>query len=186
MKRMVIVAGFVAAMSCVASASAEPTPELRQRVQLMLRAPEHTPTAKEWKALGADAAVVLREVALNDKVLILRRGRAASALVHFDSSESRTALTQLVTNEKSAWLLRGKAARALVTLDGEKSLTVIQPLLAASHKRLREAAIKAIALVPAKASRDMLTARLPKEKNAHVRGVLERAVKDIDRRRAGR
>lgn len=183
MKRTLIMLGLAAVLTCGFDAAAAPSAQLREQVQVLLRAPEHTPSEKEWKALGPDAAVVLREIALNEKELVLRRGRAASALSYFDTAESRTTLTKLVKDDKAAWLLRGKAAHSLVRLDGEKSLAVVKPLLAHQHKRLREVAIKAIALVPAKASRDLLTARLPNEKNAHLRTVLKAAVKQIDARR---
>lgn len=186
MKRMLAMVGLAAALTVSFDASAAPSAELRQRINVMLGAPEYAPSAKEWTALGPDAAEVLREIALNRKILVLKRGRAATALGFFKTESTRLALSQLVGEQRGAWLLRGKAARALAHAYGAEALPVIQPLLASQHKRVREVAILAIATVPVLQSRSILVKRLPLEKNAHVRAVLTRAVEHIDKQRARR
>src|SRR5512145_2798450 len=142
MKRTLVMVGLALALGTSFTASAEPTAQLRERIGVMLRAPEYTPTEAEWKALGPDAVAVLREIALDEKVLVLRRGRAAIALGYFKTDSSREALTRLVVDEDAPWLLRGKAGHAMASAYGKDSLPLLEPLLAAKHRRLREAAVK--------------------------------------------
>ena len=182
MKRMIAVLGLVATFGVGLHANAEPSAELRDQVNVMLSAPEYAPSEREWLALGPDAAQVLRDVALNRKVLAVKRGRAATALSYFKEESTRLVLTQLVSADKEAWLVRGKAARALTKGFGEQSLQAVQVLLKDPQKRLREAAVKAIADVASEASRRILQAHLTKEPARYLRLATEKAVARIDAR----
>ncbi len=184
MKRVIATAGLAVALACGLSASAAPSKKLRSRIEVMLKAPEYTPSEREWTDLGPDAASVLRDIALNHRALVLKRGRAATALGYFKTPSARTALVGLASNDKAAWLLRGKAAHALALAYGVDSLSSIEPMLSSKNKRLREVAIKAIGAVPAKQSRQMLLARLPQEDNKHLRQRIEQATRKIEKKLA--
>ncbi len=182
MKRTIAVLGLAAVLSYGFSASAAPTQQLRDEIQVMLGAPEYTPSKAEWLALGPDAATVLREVAQNRKLLALKRGRAISALSYFNTSATETVLTGLIGSSQEGWLLRGKAARAYALGFGAKSLPVVKALLSNQQKRLREAAIRALANVPVLESRQILEAHLRTETLKHLRAVTELSLRRVDAR----
>lgn len=186
MKRTLAMVGLAAVLTCGFDASAAPSAELRERITVMLGDLESVATEAEWKRLGPDAPQVLREIALDEKVTVLKRGRAATALGFFKTDANKRALTQLVQNDKNYWLLRGKAARSFANGWGAESLTIIQPLLNHQNKRLRAATVRAMASVPTVQSRQILSARLDKEPNTHVRTIIQAAVRHIDKIRGTR
>jgi hypothetical protein len=182
MKRSALTLIFGAALALTVSltlsvdGAAAPSVKVTKQVHVLLNAPEHVPSAQEWKDLGPDAAEVLRGVALNKKALVLKRGRAAIALTNFKSSESKTVLAQLVSDSNGYWLLRGKAAYAMATSFGSESLSHIQPLLDHDNTRMREAAVKAVGLVKTKESKTLLEARLKVESEKHIRTLINATV----------
>ena len=56
---------------------------LSSRVNELLATLETIPTESEWKALGTDAAPLIRAIALDTKSPVSRRQRAITALVYF-------------------------------------------------------------------------------------------------------
>ena len=176
MKRFLAGLTLALAIAVPASGAAAPSAKTTRHVHILLNAPEHVPTAAEWQGLGSDASEVLASVALDKKTLVLKRGRAATALMYFKTAASKQALTSIVTDAKSSLLLKGKAARSLAVSYQADALTHIEPMLSHDNKRMREVAIKAIGLVPASRSASMLRARLDKEKNDHLRGLLSATI----------
>ncbi len=171
MKRFLL--GMTLALALAApNANAAPSEKVTQQVHTLLSAPEDVPTPAEWQKLGSDAAEVLRTIALDEKTLVVKRGRAAVALQYFKSDASKQTLVSLVQNDKAFWLLRGKAAKSLVIGYGDAALPHVQPLLGHDHKRLREEAIKAVGLHASAQSRAALSARLPHEKNKHLESLI--------------
>lgn len=184
MKRFLI--GMTLALALAApNAMAAPSEKVTQQVHTLLSAPEDVPSAAEWQKLGTDAAEVLRTIALDEKTLVVKRGRAAVALQYFKSDASQQTLVTLVQNDKAFWLLRGKAARSLVVSYGDAALTHVQPLLAHDSKRLREEAIKAVGLVASEQSRAVLTARLPQEKSDHLKGLIRDTLSRLQKSQKG-
>ncbi len=181
MKRWIATFGLAAVLSHAGLVQAEPTKELRGQIEVMLTAPEYAPTKAEWLSLGPDAARVLREVASDHKQLAVKRGRAATALSHFKSTENQQLLAQLITQRSEGWLLRGKAARSLSAAYGEQSLEAVRSLLLDTNTRLREAAVRAIASVAVPESRRILRAHLDVETNTPLRLKIERAVIEISK-----
>ena len=179
MKRILIGLTLALALSATATVSAEPSAKVQRQVHTLLNAPEHVPSAAEWQRLGPDAAEVLVNVLVDGKTLALKRGRAASALAHFASETSKQALVTVVGDGDAPWILRGKAARTLAVSYQGDALVHVAPLLGADHKRLREAAIKAVGLVKVKQSRSLLEGRLSAEKDKYLRGLIETTLKRL-------
>lgn len=163
--------GFDALLS---TASAAPSATVVEQVNTLLNAPEYVPTAADWKRVGPDGAAVLRTIARNPKVLVVKRSRAAVSLLHFPSADTSALLRELVTSTKTPRFLRGKGAVALAVHDGATALPILQPLLVASHKRLREAAIRAVIRIDDSKARAALSAHLKVESNGTLRKVIER------------
>jgi hypothetical protein len=177
---LTLILGAALTLSVSLDVAAAPA-KVTKQVHVLLNAPEYVPSAQEWKALGPDAAEVLREVALDKKVLVLKRGRAAIALTNFKNADSKAVLTQLVANDKVHWILRGKAAYSMATSFGSASLAHVEPLLAHKNHRMREAAVKAVGLVKTKESKALLEARLKIESKKHIRALLTVTVVKINK-----
>jgi hypothetical protein len=180
-KRIFLGLTLVLALAAPA-AQAAPSAKLTRQVHTLLNAPEHVPSAAEWQKLGPDAAEVLRSVALDEKTLLLRRGRAATALAYFPSTDSKAALVALVGADRVPWLLRGKAAGALAAAWRAEALAPLAPLLAHDHKRLREAAVKAVGLVETDEARALLEARLAKEKNDSLKKLIQATLARMEKK----
>ena len=167
-------AGIAAANTALSAERSVPSATVVRQVNTLLNAPEYEPTAQDWKRVGPDAAVVLRQIARDRKVLVVKRSRAAVSLLHFRSADSSALMRELVTAAKTPRFLRGKAAIALAIHDGTAALTVIEPLLSHSHERLRESAIRALTRIDHNNARVALAAHLKVESNVTLRKVIER------------
>ncbi|MCA9622422.1 MAG: HEAT repeat domain-containing protein [Myxococcales bacterium] len=168
----------------LASTAQAASPQVESQVETLLRAPEDVTTAADWTRIGPEAAEVLREAVANPKRLAIQRSRAAMALSFFKGAENQAALSAVAADAKSPWLVRGAAARSLTTSYQAAALDAVAPLLQDKNKRLREAAVKAVALVPTAQSKSLLEARLGAETNDHVKAEIGRAIKQIEARLA--
>ena len=177
MKRMLWGVTLALALSVPTTALAEPSEQTVRQVHALLQAPEYEPTAADWQRIGPDAAEVLRDVALDKKTLVSKRGRAAVSLMHFKGDASKQTLITLVSDQKAYWLVRGKAARSLATTYQQEALQHIAPLMDHKSLRMREAGIKAVGRVVSNESVSMLKARLGKERSAHLKSVIQAAIK---------
>jgi HEAT repeats len=181
MKRSLM--GITLAVALLAPAAAHAaSAKVTQRVMTLLTAPDTTATATDWKAIGPEAEEALRDIALDGKKLALHRGRALTALVHFKSVASRQALEAVAADAKTPWVARGKAANTLAKSYGADALSSIAPLLSHSHKRMREAAIKAVGLVRAPASKTLLNSRLAQEKNDYLKGLIKTTLTRLNKK----
>lgn len=169
--------GIVFAIALAApSVAAAPSAGVTRQVHTLLNAPEHVPSAAEWTNLGSEAGEVLRAVAVDGDALLLKRGRAVSALIHFESDATRAVLADLLTNADVQWLLKGKAATAFALAFPEDAVAELEPLVGHDDKRVREGAIKALGLVPSADAQSLLKARLSAETNEHLKSLIQSAI----------
>jgi HEAT repeat protein len=149
-------------------ATASPSATTTRRVSTLLAAPEHVPDAAEWQRLGPEAADELRAIARDERALVLRRGRAVTALAHFPNVATHQTLVALVRDERAPWLLRGKAAQSLASAYPAEAIEHLAPLLAHPETRLREAAIKAVGSLESAESRAALATRADVESKPYL------------------
>jgi HEAT repeat protein len=146
-----------------------PSAETRKKVGTLLDGIESAPSAAQWKALDDDAVLALVEI-VNDKSLpVVRRGRAVTALVHFDGDEARNAVTTLVESDRTPKHLLRKAVRTLGTLGGEAALPALEPHLSSSSARIREATIDAVGEVRTASAKSLLRARFSVEPQNYLK-----------------
>lgn len=181
MKRLLTTMGVALALTFSVGAQADPSPEVRERVNMLLRAPEYTGSEADWKAIGPDAAEVLRDVVVDDHQLVSRRGRAAIALGFFPSDATKATLTSVIQSD-AHWVVRGRVARTLAVLSPTEAVALMKPLLRHDQARMREAAIKAYGLIPTAASRAALEGRLPDEKKESLQTLIRSTVARIAKR----
>jgi len=178
MKRSLMGISLALAMfACATPSTAEAaSPEVEQQVMTLLRAPDTKATEADFKAIGPEVDDALRDIAMDKKRLVGHRGRALEALVYFKSAETRQVLETLTADAKQYWVVRGRAARTLALSYQKDALGSIAPLLNDKSKRVREAAIKAVGMVPVAESSALLKARLPEESSKYLEGLIKKTL----------
>jgi HEAT repeat protein len=149
--------------------SAAPSPEMRKKVATLLDGIESSPTAEQWRALGDEAVAVLVEVTADNTLPVVRRGRAVTALAHFDTPDSRQAVTRLVTEADTPRHVRRKAVRTLARIAGDEALPALEPHLGSKSTRLREATIDAVGEIRTSAAKELLRGRIATEPQRYLK-----------------
>jgi HEAT repeat protein len=151
---------------------------LEAQVDELLEGIEATAKPADWQKLPPEAAAVLSTIARDPKALPTKRARAATALAYFTTApSSETTLAELVDSDTTEISVRRSAARAYAAGFKEKALPHLQPLASHKNARLREEAVKALAVIPGAASSQLLRERTQIETDPAVKMALESALK---------
>ncbi len=175
MRRILPMAAILVVVGFVVGASAQDAGVAKQ-VDALLGGIEYVPEAKEWTALGPEAAVVLVSIASAPDERPSRRARAISALAYFPNVQNRAFLETVAGDTKAKTVLRRKALRALSHAYKADATAFVKGFVSSEDKYLREAAIKSLADIGTPEARLVLEQRLKVEKAAFVRQTIEKSL----------
>jgi HEAT repeats len=157
----------------------------RSTVEARLRAYEPTFSASGWQALGPGADEALVEIGRDEKVDILVRARAVSALGYFPTPPARRFLEQTIDSRAASTqaadrLLLRKAAVALGWMGGPGVPARLDKLLAHADPDVRLDAAIGLGLTRLMPAADFLRKRFDIEPDARVRSQIGRQLRVIE------
>jgi HEAT repeat protein len=120
--------------------------QIRSRVNTYLGSIDTPISAKQWQALGPQAAPVLKETALDPQALPSRRARAISALSIVGGQGEVDTVSTLAQSPQEPFVVRLAALRATGRMiSSDKLLPVLKPILeGAKDQRLRKTAAEVL------------------------------------------
>ncbi len=154
-------------------------PKVRSSVNELLSGIEDNGTRRDFEKLGPDAAAVLREIAMDQKQLVTKRSRAASALSYFEDDASKATLNTLVKSENTPTHLRRYSVHSLVALQGDAALETVGPLLAHEDTRVRESVVRSLVKLKTPKAKALLVQRAKVEKTKHLKSMLDLKLKEM-------
>ncbi|MCB9675926.1 MAG: HEAT repeat domain-containing protein [Alphaproteobacteria bacterium] len=152
--------------------------ELREPLMELLNAYEHGASAEDLTRLGDGVVAELLEIAADSGVPHSRRGRAVSALGHYPEPRVRSFLDAQLTGSDA--FLQRKATGALAKAFRDDALPSLAPALEAEDAQLRLATVHAVGQLDSKAARDLLQARVRREKDDNVKSVLKSTLASME------
>lgn len=152
--------------------------QIKSAVTSLLSGLEYAPTPEEWRALGPEAAEILRQTASDPTQLATTRARAISALANFDDPATRPFLEAVLSNEAHPEILRRNAVTVLSLRHGAEVLPLIAPFTASPSFTMRETAIRATArlAIDSPDAKALLATRLPVEPSDTIKTVIEQSL----------
>ena len=156
------------------------SPESREKLQKLLLAYEHRPTAEEFLALGDGVRDALIAVAQNADEAALLRGRAVTALVYYPDDASRQCIETLLDQPELSDIILRPAIAALAKAFAGSAATRIAPYLDDERSVVREEAARALGDIGTPTALRALRRRLDREGEDVVRGALESAIRRIE------
>jgi len=157
--------------------------ELRARIEAYLGSIDTPIRPEHWRALGAKAAAVLEEMALDPQRLPTRRARALEGLSIVGSPRAPQMMVELAQREGEPAIVRMSAMRGAGRLLGpEKLVPALKPVLAGSKDPyLRATAAEVLAHRSPSAGCAAVKERIEAEAT-ELRGHFDRAVRVCDER----
>jgi HEAT repeat protein len=173
-------AGFARAAEPAAAANPAGPPssgvlaELRPKVLALLSVTDGAPD--RWKALGAEALTVLRQLASDPAETPARRAAATASMAYVDNPAATEVLRAYSTDANVLPQVRQGAVQALAAREGVQAVAMLSPLLSDGDTEVRRSVAKALGDVAGPAARAALQARLAAETNPQVRDDIQKAL----------
>jgi HEAT repeat protein len=150
------------------------------RVQALLLAYEHVPTAGEVQALGAEGRDLLIARALDPAEKTLLRARAVWALAFFPDDTTRRALESLLEQRDLPEAVLRRAIGALAGAFGEAALPRVARHLDDPRPDVREAAARAVGGIGGDEALRALRARAEIERSDVVKRTIVEEIRRIE------
>lgn len=175
--RLRALASFALILAFVVPANASADPPSVDRVRTLLSAFEGVAPETAWRALGPETVTVLRALYEDREELPFVRMRAVEVAGYYPTEASHAFLRDVVRAPAQQDLILRRALRALTRAFGERAIDDVRPFLSHRTVIVREAAVRALAVVTAPRVRPLLEARLVQERDPEVRRRLEAALR---------
>jgi HEAT repeat protein len=156
------------------------SPESREKLEALLEAYEHRPTAEEFLALGDGVRDALIGIAQNADEAALVRGRAVTSLVYYPDDVSRRCIESLLDRPELSDIILRPAIAALAQAFAGSAVTRISPYLDDERSAVREEAARALGDIGTPTALRALRRRLDREGEDVVRGALQSAIRRIE------
>lgn len=158
-----------------------PTPrseqEVREQVEMYLGTIDTPISSERWRALGAQAAPILEQIATNRSELPSRRAKALDGLSAVGGPEVATRMLQIAESEEHPPIVRMSAMRGVGRMMSSRKLVpALRPVLEKSPDvQIRAAAAEVLARHAPKAACGLVRSQLGREPESH-HGAYRRAI----------
>jgi HEAT repeat protein len=150
--------------------------ESRAKLEKLLLAYEHRPTAEEFLALGDGVRDELIGIAQNADKAALVRGRAVTALVFYPDDVSRQCIESLLDRPELSDIILRPAIATLAKAFAGSAATHVAPYLDDERSVVREEAARALGDIATPESLRALRRRVDRESNEVVLDALAAAI----------